>query len=48
MATKKEMIDTVKVLLDRGADISSRDKVFLMINLIIVIVHIEYINNSFL
>ena len=27
MATKTEMIDTVKLLLDRGADISSRDKV---------------------
>ena len=27
MATKKEMVDTVKLLLDRGANISSRDQV---------------------
>ena len=27
MATKREMIDIVKLLLDHGADISSRDKV---------------------
>ena len=27
MATKAEMIDTVKLLLDRGADISSRGQV---------------------
>ena len=27
MAMKKEMIDTVKQLLDRGADSSSKDKV---------------------
>ena len=28
MATKKGMIDAVKLLLDRGADLSSRKKVF--------------------
>ena len=27
MATKKEMVDAVKLLLDRGADISSKDEV---------------------
>ena len=27
MATKKKMIEIVKLLLDRGADINSRDKV---------------------
>ena len=33
MATKKEMVDTVKLLLDRGADSSSRDQVnYLMQN----------------
>ena len=29
MATKKEMVEIVKLLLDRGAVISSRDKVFI-------------------
>ena len=27
MATRKEMVDVVKLLLERGADIDSRDKV---------------------
>ena len=29
MATKKDMVEIVKLLLDRGADISSKDKVFI-------------------
>ena len=31
MATKKGMIDAVKLLLDRGADISNRDQVHYLI-----------------
>ena len=31
MATKKEMVDIVKLLLDRGADINSRNQVHYLI-----------------
>ena len=36
MATKREMIDIVKLLLDRGADISSRDQVNFLIEIILL------------
>ena len=39
MATKKAMIEIVKRLLDRGSDVSSRNKVFLMNNLIYYLNH---------
>ena len=36
MATKREMIDIVKLLLDRGADISSRDQVNFLLEIILL------------